>query len=244
MGFPTAILPLVRRSRLYGILLIAGLGLIGVAVAWPQHAPGREPQSLRRAENFTSGNLNAWVMPFPSDWEILSQSGLHYLHMKRSRPPGIPRRPLQFARIKNVRVGSFDLEARVRREGKSMLVVFNYVDTLHFYYAHLSRDPGTKISVHNGIFIVDGGPRRRIAGKLAAPALPDRHWHTVRIVRDAQSGSIAVYMDHQRQPLFHVIDRAFTCGEVGFGSFDETGDFADIRLRSDDAGCQVPTHKP
>ena len=52
-------------------------------------------------------------------------------------------------------------------------MVFNYVDTLHFYYTHLSVDPGAKVEVHNGIFIVDGGPRHRIAGMEAAPVLPD-----------------------------------------------------------------------
>jgi hypothetical protein len=178
-------------------------------------------------------------MPYPEDWRVLTEGNLHYLHMNRSRPPGVPRRPLQFARLKNTRVGSFNLEANVRREGSSMIIVFNYVDTLHFYYVHLSVNPGRQIAVHNGIFIVNGGPRRRIAGMDAPAALPDRSWHAVRIVRDARSGSIRVYVDHHRNPLFTTTDRAFTCGQIGFGSFDETGDFAKIRLRSNDSGCSA-----
>jgi hypothetical protein len=155
--------------------------------------------------------------------------------MKRSRPPGVPRRPLQFARLKGVKAGSFTLNVKVRRAGGSMIVVFNYVDTLHFYYVHLSKDPGTEIAVHNGIFIVDGGDRRRIAGLDAAPALPDRSWHDVQIVRNVSSGSIQVFLDKQTTPRFSVIDHTFTSGQVGVGSFDETGDFADFRLDSDDA---------
>ena len=63
--------------------------------------------------------------------------------------------PLQFARLKGVSVGSFTLNVKIRREHGSMIVVFGYVDTLHFYYAHLSKDPGAKVAVHNGIFIVE-----------------------------------------------------------------------------------------
>ncbi len=178
-------------------------------------------------------------MPHPEDWEILTENGLHYLHMKRPRDPGVPRRPLQFALLKNVRVGSFDLRVRVRRTGRSMIVVFNDVDTLHFYYVHLSRDRGTSIAVHNGIFIVNGAPRRRIAGQLAPVALPDHSWHLVHIVRDVRSGSIKVFMDKHKHPLFSAVDRTFTCGQIGLGSFDETGDFAQFQLTSTDAGCSV-----
>jgi hypothetical protein len=191
--------------------------------------------SLSIQDDFNSGNLNAWERPFPEDWEILTEGSLHYLHMKRSRPPGVPRRPLQFARLKGVKAGSFTLNAKVRRAGGSMIIVFNYVDTLHFYYVHLSKDPGTQIAVHNGIFIVDGGDRRRIAGLDASAALPDRSWHDVRIVRNLSSGSIQVFVDKQKTPRFSVIDHTFTSGQVGLGSFDETGDFADFRLDSDDA---------
>lgn len=189
-------------------------------------------------DGFESGNLDAWQLPFPEDWTILSQGGNRYLHMNRSREPGVPRRPLQFALIKDAKVGSFDFQARLRREGKSMIVVFNYVDTLHFYYVHLSGDRGTEQPVHNGIFIVNGEPRKRIAGTEAPPALPDRDWHRVRIARRVDSGSIQVLTDDHNTPLFSVDDSTFTCGQVGIGSFDETGDFDDVALESNDAGCE------
>ena len=196
---------------------------------------GRTAASLSIRDDFNSGALNAWERPFPEDWEILQEGSLHYLHMKRSREPALPRRPLQFARLRGVEVGSFILNVKVRRAGGSMIVVFNYVDTLHFYYVHLSENPGTEIDVHNGIFIVDGGPSRRIAGLDAAAALPDRSWHDVRIVRDVRSGSIQVFLNKETTPRFSVIDHTFTYGQIGLGSFDETGDFANFRLDSNDA---------
>jgi len=92
--------------------------------------------------------------------------------------------------------------------------------------------------VHNGVFIVDGGDRKRIAGISAAPALPDGNWHHVRVKRDAHTGSIEIFMDRSAQPLFSVTDATFKCGLIGIGSFDETGDFKNVELRSNDAGCQ------
>jgi hypothetical protein len=218
--------------------LFAAVALIAfyAVFVWPAPAYSNAREaSLSIQDDFNSGNLNAWEMPFAEDWEILTDGSLHYLHMKRSRPPGVPRRPLQFARLKGVKAGSFSLDVKLRRAGGSMIIVFNYVDTLHFYYVHLSKDPGTQVAVHNGLFIVDGGDRRRIAGLDASAALPDRAWHDVRIVRDVSSGSIQVFVDKKTTPRFSVIDHTFTSGQVGIGSFDETGDFADFRLDSDDA---------
>jgi hypothetical protein len=185
-----------------------------------------------RGQNFSSpADLSKWEMDHPEDWEILKEGSAGYLHMKRMRDPGVPRRPLQFARLKGVDVGSFTLKVRVRRAQKSLIIVFNYTDTLHFYYVHISSDPGSDALPHNGIFIVDGGPRRRIAGAGSKPALPDQAWHDVTVVRDVPSGSIKVFMDESKTPLFSVVDHTFTHGQVGLGSFDETGDFADFRLQ-------------
>jgi hypothetical protein len=194
-------------------------------------------RSISFRDDFEAGKLDAWQFPYPEDWVILGEGGNHYLHMKRNREPGVPRRPRQFALLGKTQVGSLDFRARLRREGGSMLVVFNYVDTLHFYYAHLSGDRGTEQPVHNGVFIVNGEPRKRLAGTEAAAALPDRAWHTVRILRDVGTGSIEVFMDGQKQPLFSVVDQTFTCGQIGIGSFDETGDFDDVQLTSNDAAC-------
>jgi hypothetical protein len=200
-------------------------------------AQGR-PWEFSFMDTFASGKLDAWQFPFPEDWTIREEGGLHYLHMLRSRDPLVPRRPRQFALLKGVTVGSFTLETRVRRQGSSLLIVFNYVDTLHFYYTHLSIDPGAKVAVHNGIFLVDGAPRRRIAGMEAAPALPDTNWHEVRVERDVTSGWIEVFVDGEHQPRFAVVDNTFKCGQFGLGSFDETGDFADFSFSTNDGGCR------
>ncbi len=213
--------------------------LLLVALLWSLSGLARPVlRSLQFRDDFEGGDLTAWEFPYPEDWVIQSEGANHFLHMLRRREPGVPRRPLQFARLSKAKVGSFALETQVRRAGTSMIIVFNYVDTMHFYYAHVSADRGTAQPVHNGLFIVNGEPRKRIAGIEAAPALPDRDWHTVRIRRDVPSGSIEVFVDSDKEPRFSVVDRTFNCGQIGMGSFDETGDFDDFRLTSSDAGCE------
>jgi hypothetical protein len=197
----------------------------------PSDAAGTSTQATTVTGFSQAAGLSGWQMPFPEDWELRNDGPFSYLHMKREREPGVPRRPLQFALLKNVDAASFTLDVLVRRAQGSMIVVFNYVDTLHFYYVHLSMDPGVKQPVHNGIFLVDAAPRRRLAGVEAPPALPDLAWHDVRIVRDVPSGSIQVFLDKEATPRFHTVDRTFTHGQVGLGSFDETGDFARFRLQ-------------
>jgi hypothetical protein len=223
----------MKKARPF-LLAISGLAAASLLVSSSADPAG---QSIRFRDSFEAGDLAAWEFPYPEDWVVRAEAGNHFLHMLRSREPGVPRRPLQFARLKKAPVGSFVFETRMRREGRSMIVVFNYVDTLHFYYAHFSRDRGTEQPVHNGVFIVNGEPRKRIAGTEAPPALPDREWHKVRVARDVASGSIEVFVDDRKEPLFLAVDRTFTCGQIGIGSFDETGDFDDINLSSSDADC-------
>jgi len=68
-------------------------------------------------DDFSSGGLDTWQFPFPEDWVVKKEGPVYFLHMLRNREPLVPRRPQQFARIKNTNVGSFTLETRLRREG-------------------------------------------------------------------------------------------------------------------------------
>jgi hypothetical protein len=141
-------------------------------------------------------------------------------------------------------VASFELELKVKRdpiEAKEgdVLVIFGFQDKLHFYYAHLSSDDGN-VAVHNGIFRVNGGDRERIAGVGARPALPDENWRRVRIVRNVGSGELKLFLDDDAEPRFEATDRAHAFGLVGVGSFDNTGEFDDLRLQgTSSAECRA-----
>lgn len=199
--------------------------------------------------NFDDSGLEGWHVPLPKDWEIANDGGNNdggnkVLRLREPGPIGAPRRPVKFALFQPGCVSDFQAEVKVRRTGKSLLVTFGFQDRAHFYYTHLSVDSGDH-HVHNGIFKVDGGERVRVAGTGSAPALPTDGWHTVRVVRSVESGEISVFIDKDKTPRFQLVDKSFTYGWVGIGSFDETGDFDDFRLRGTPSDkCQADRISP
>ena len=185
--------------------------------------------------DFEKEGLKGWHVPLPGHWELAVEDGNHFLRLAKAGPVGDPRRPVKFALWVPGCVSDFELEVKMRRAGKSLLVVFGFQDRLHFYYAHLSRDDGDH-PVHNGVMKVHGGERQRIGGSGTRPALPTRDWHKVKVARNVQPGTIDVYIDGQDQARFSLRDKSFRYGWVGIGSFDETGDFDDFRLRGTPSG--------
>ena len=55
-------------------------------------------------------------------------------------------------------------------------------------------------------------------------------WHTVRVIRDIDTGTIEVYFDNMSSPIMTSIDSRFQLGKVGVGSFDDTGQFDEVRV--------------
>jgi hypothetical protein len=186
-------------------------------------------ERVKLSVDFSDGDLSKWILPKASDWEMK-----RLLRLKTAGQIGQPRRPLQYALRQDLCVSDFDLRVKVRRSGKSksLLIAFGYQDTLHFYYAHLSSDPGSH-AVHNGLFKVDGGERFRIGGHGSAPVLADQAWHEIRLVRNAASGEMVLFVDQDPEPRFAHTDASFRWGRIGLGSFNETGDFDDFRLEGE-----------
>ena len=194
--------------------------------------------------NFDDSGLEGWHVPLPKDWEIANDGANKVLRLREPMPIGEPRRPVKFALFQPGCVSDFEAEVKMRRAGKSLIVAFGFQDRAHFYYAHVSSDSGDH-QVHNGIFKVDGGERVRVAGKGSAPALPTDGWHTVRVVRSPESGDISVFVDKDKTARFQLVDKSFVYGWVGLGSFDETGDFDDFRLRGTPSDkCQADRISP
>lgn len=203
-----------------------------LAIASPLTAGAAGPW----AADFEQGGLEDWHLTVPADWKIVEIGGNHALRLAKAGPVGAnPRRPVKMALWKPGCVASFEFNLKVKRdpiqakEG-DLLVIFGFQDKLHFYYAHLSSDDGN-VAVHNGIFRVNGSDRERIAGVGASPVLPDEDWHRIRVLRDAESGALKLFVDDDEEPRFEVTDRTHTFGLVGVGSFDNTGEFDDLRLQ-------------
>ena len=109
-----------------------------------------------------------------------------------------------------------------------MCLVFGYQDSGHFYYSHL----GKKTDDHaNQIFIVNGAPRAKISTKTTPGTNWTDGWHAVKIVRKVADGTIEVYWDDMKTPVQTASDKTFAWGRIGIGSFDDTGNWDDIKLR-------------
>lgn len=77
--------------------------------------------------------------------------------------------------------------------------------------------------------IVNAEPRRPLTENKKEVAWDD-NWHTVKVVRDSNLGTIEVFFDDMQKPHLIATDKTFEKGRIGIGSFDDMNDFDDVRL--------------
>ncbi len=188
------------------------------------------------AAAFASGGLDVfgyrWTMPDAADWKLDGEAAAQILHLAVGREP-LPgaRRPHQFAIAETPDFERVTVEADVQPTKRSLMIVFAYHDNAHFDYAHLSTDTGTKQPVHNGVFHVFGGERVRISSLNGQPALEAiNRWYHVVLKYDGVTGEVNVAVDGKPVPALHAYDLSLGAGKVGLGSFNETGDFKNVRI--------------
>jgi hypothetical protein len=194
---------------------------------------GCKPMQLVFEADFEDGSLWDWQPTDPQAWRIEESGGNRVLALyKQSNYEPEVRSPVNINLIKDVEVGSFVLELKMRSTTKDyghrdMCLFFGYQDPSHFYYVHIANqsDPHA-----NSIFIVNGQPRVSIAKTRTEGTKWDDYWHTVRLERDIDRGTIKVFFDDGVEPIMTAVDHNFTWGMIGVGSFDDTGQFDDIRL--------------
>lgn len=177
-----------------------------------------------------------WSVPTGSDWEIQKEDGGQFLHMKIGRAPlpSGPRRPFQFAIADTQPFKDVTVEADIRPLKRSVIIVYAYRDPAHFDYAHISTD--IKAPVHNGIFHVYGGERVRISPERGPAAFPEINvWYHVKLVQNSGTGTVDVTVDGKAVPALHAVDLSLTTGKIGIGSFDETGDFKNVKITGNPA---------
>jgi hypothetical protein len=183
-------------------------------------------------DDFEKG-ADHWKPTDPKAWKIVdTDQGKVYSQFQQSKYEPPQRSPLNISLLKGVTVGDFVLSVRLQStcrdyDHRDMCLFFGYQDPAHFYYVHL----GKKADSHaNQIFIVNKADRTMIT-KQQSPGTPwDGKWHQVKIVRRVEEGTIAVYFDDMKTPVMTALDKTFTWGEVGLGSFDDTGNWDDFRL--------------
>ena len=184
-------------------------------------------------EDFESG-IERWQVLDPDTWTISEREGNQTFEITERKSQYKPpvRSPGHVALIKDLEVGSFDITFKVRStkdtgNHRDCCVFFGYQDDQHFYYVHL----GAKPDPHSGqIMIVKEAPRLAMTTNERLTPWDDQ-WHTVRVERNIETGSIKVYFDDMTTPHMQVVDKNFGMGRVGIGSFDDLNEFDDLVVR-------------
>ncbi len=205
------------------------------------------PVGLSAAEQVTfsdrfDGDLSRWQPLHAENWELrfVREDGLdnHILALRNAPPlrPGV-RRPAETLLVRDRRFSDVTIDVRARSlrpstvVGRDVVVIFGYVDDLHFYYTHLSNDSNG--STHNVIMKVNGDDpdpaKQRVTihrEKKPKPLLTDG-WHPIRVEHHAD-GAIRVFMDDLTTPLMTAQDTSYPAGQIGLASFDDTAEFDDF----------------
>jgi hypothetical protein len=169
-----------------------------------------------------------WTVDHPGDWAI--ENGILRLITPSEPPPGQPRRPTHFVLAETPSFRKVTVEAEVKRNQRSLIFVYAWQDANHYDYAHISSDTALKQNVHNGMFHVFGGERVRISPLDGPEALPTQEWTPVKLVFDGDAGRCYVEVSGKRNPSLEAVDLSLRHGRVGIGSFDETGDFRNVKI--------------
>ncbi|MFS4483171.1 hypothetical protein ACKGJY_09145 [Hyunsoonleella sp. 2307UL5-6] len=195
-----------------------------------------EDYKLVYTQDFESPQaINDFETTDPKVWRISKGDNGNCMELfeKSNYKPEV-RSPFNIAIIKDVLVGDFVFEIRLNQNGREyghrdLCLMFGITNASNFYYTHIA----SKADAHaNSIFIVNDEPRKSIASDRTKGtnwgAVDD--WHTVRIVRKVKEGLIEIYFDDMTTPIMKATDMHFKSGNLGFGSFDDTGKFDDIKV--------------
>lgn len=228
----------MRRAGTIFILTVVTASL-AAGIAWTADSPKpadtpKEFEGLPLVfhDDFGSG-ADRWEPTDAKAWKVTNENGnpVYSLCGESAYEPPV-RSPKNIAWIRDLNVTDFILEVRIKQTGREYghrdgCIFFGHNDPTHFYYVHIA----TKADEHaNSVFIVNGAPRVSIAKERTEGTNWGTDYHTVRLVRKAESGSIQVFFDNMDKPTMVAEDKTFASGGIGLGSFDDTANFDDVKI--------------
>jgi hypothetical protein len=179
------------------------------------------------------GALDRFARTPAGAWRIVpgedGPASLELIDGGRYQPPH--RSPGRIALITDRAFGDFTLEVEALQTGREyghrdLCVFFGFRDPAKYYYVHFATTPDENAG---NLFLVNEAPRHRVAG------IPSRGvewgtgvWHRIRIER--RNREVRVFFDDLEHPLLVARDATHGIGHIGFGSFDDTGRFRNIRI--------------
>ena len=218
-----------RRAYVLSCLVVlVGYGLLIGEETKDKVEPELSGLPLLYHADFEDGKLEAWAASDPKAWKIEEVEGNKVLsQFQQSKVQTPVRSPFNRSVIKDLTVSDFVLDVKLQStardyDHRSLCLFFGYQDPAHLYYVHF----GKKTDDHaNQIFIVNNEPRKKISTETTPGTPWDDKWHHARVVRKVETGSIEVFFDDMEKRVMMAIDKNFVWGEVGVGSFDDTGRF-------------------
>jgi len=192
---------------------------------------------LSSAETIEAFDLT-WEVQQASDWSV--EGDVLLLEVPGQPPAGLPRRPQKYAVASTQPFRSVVLEAEVRRNEGSLIIVYAFQDESHYNYVHISPDTAERVNVHNGMFHVFGGERVRISPLDGPASLPTEDWVPVKLVFDGDTGRCYVTVNGKRNPSLEAVDLSLRWGRIGLGSFNHTGSFRHVRITGEPREADTP----
>lgn len=190
-------------------------------------------------EFLQSDSLDRLVFTDAKAWTWSMEGDVPSLELKGGSEYQPPHRsPLNIALIEDVVLGDFTLELDMLQTGREyghrdLCLFFGFQSPDKYYYVHMATTPDP--NAHN-VFLVNEAPRRPLApvAEVGVDWGTDV-WHRVRLEREVESGAIRVFFDDMETPVIEAVDTTFGAGRIGFGSFDDSGRFARVRIEGEAA---------
>lgn len=213
-------------------ILTVAIWMLCALPTWSQTADDGQGMPLVFSEDFQSGR-EKWETTDDKSWDLIDDGGKKSFGLNKRISDYQPkvRSPHNIALLKDIRLSDFVLIFKVRStkdtgNHRDCCAFFCHQDAEHFYYVHLGAKPDP---ASGQIMIVNNAPRRPLTdNKKEVPW--DDNWHTVKVVRDSETGSIQVYFDDMKNAHMTATEKSFVKGRVGIGSFDDMNAFDDVRL--------------
>ncbi|MEY3458496.1 MAG: Isoaspartyl peptidase precursor [Planctomycetota bacterium] len=196
--------------------------------------PAPEGMRLVYGHDFEDQQTARYQPTDESAWKLINQNGNHVLALTKRNSNFSPpfRSPLNRTLIRDVELSSFVMDVRFQSTipdygHRDLCLFFGWQDDAHLYYVHFGKQADEHA---NQIFIVNSAARKKISLTSTTGTPWTDNWHQARIRRNAESGEITVWFDSLEKPVMTAKDTTFSKGRVGFGSFDDIGNFDAIRI--------------
>jgi hypothetical protein len=166
----------------------------------------------------------------PSIWSWTRWEGgaLKFSEGSSYQPPF--RSPTAYAIVKGLIIDTFILEAEVQQTGKEyghrdLCFFFAFESPSKFGYVHLATSPDP--NAHN-IFTVNEAARAPLAPVAEQGTQWSDSWHVVKLQKLQADGPVEVFFDGEL--VLSADGSDFGRGQVGFGSFDDSGQMRALKV--------------